>query len=162
MLVKFDYMPINAPVSRIGNIDKYSPMSKSIVSSSSYAHPAEVESTAASSTAPPLIYIIDSLEPNSTQPSALNPDINYLREHNKALEAEVIRVKQQLINALKYEALYNDALVVIGEKQEQVQQLEEDFADLKRTLKEQALMISEADRVREVVSCGVETMTTIK
>jgi hypothetical protein len=81
-----------------------------------------------------------------------------LKEYNKAIEAEVIRVKQQLIQALKYETLYNDALVVIGEKQEQVQQLEEDLQDLKRTLKEQALMISQAESVREWAACGVETI----
>ena len=82
--------------------------------------------------------------------------MKYLRDHNKALEAEVIRVKQQLISALRYEKLYNDALVVVGEKQELVQQLEEDLTDLKRTLKEQALLVSQAENVRELVAYGLE------
>ena len=98
------------------------------------------------------------MEPN-VKTSEASADLKYLREHNKALEAEVIRVKRQLIDALKYETFYNDALVVIGEKHEQVQQLEEDLCDLKRTLKEQALMISQAENRRELQSNGFETTT---
>lgn len=66
------------------------------------------------------------------------------------LEGQLLETRKQLADLQRR---YERALVVVGERTEQVEELRSDMQDLKRTLRAQALMIAE----RRMVEVGVET-----
>ena len=75
-----------------------------------------------------------------SSPAPLQPE--YLVQYNKALEAEIIRIKRDFKEVQKFKQLYEQACILVDKKQEEVNELREDLDDLRKTLKEQALMIA--------------------
>jgi hypothetical protein len=87
-----------------------------------------------------------------SSPPPLQPE--YLSQYNKALEAEIIRIKRDFKEAQKFKQLFEQASIQVDKKQEEVNELREDLDDLRKTLKEQALMIA-AYREKEKGEGGI-------
>lgn len=96
----------------------------------------------------------DNIDPNVSRD--MPERMHILREHNRALEKEIIKVKRER-QALQ--AQYDRALIVIGEKKEEMDQLMEDISDLKSTLKEQAMSMT--NRFEDTIQAQVETINEI-
>lgn len=74
------------------------------------------------------------------------------------LEKELLAARQQLADLQRR---YERALVVVGERTEQLAELQGDLQDLKRTLRAQALMLTSQRSIdKALLQSSVETKPT--